>query len=208
MPIADRIKHLRKQAGMTQTELGERLGVKKNAVSKWECGRVEDIPSSKIKAMAELFGVKPSYFIDETETTQKDPLPSGFIPMPETSQVPLVGRIACGTPILVEQNIEAYVPVLTRWRADFALICEGQSMEPLFQDGDLVAIRKQASVEQGQVAAVRIGSEVTLKRVYLHQDCIELRPENSAFDSIIKFREEMNEVVIEGRAVGICRGLV
>ena len=65
MAVADRIRTLRRQAGLTQTELGEKLGVKKNAVSKWECGRVEDIPSSKIKAMADLFGVKPSYFIDD-----------------------------------------------------------------------------------------------------------------------------------------------
>ena len=206
MAIADRIKHLRKQAGLTQTELGERLGVKKNAVSKWECGRVEDIPSSKIKAMAELFGVKPSYFIDESEP-QKVNIPAGFEPLPETQQVPLVGSIACGTPILAEQNIEAYVPVLTSWRADFALTCKGQSMEPLFKDGDLVAIRKQPMVDQGQVAAVRIGEEATLKRVYLHPEYIELRPENTAFASIMKIREEMNEVVIEGLAVGICRGL-
>ena len=66
MTVAERIRTLRKQAGYTQSELGEKLGVQKNAVSKWECGRVEDIPSSKIKAMAELFGVKPSYFIDDT----------------------------------------------------------------------------------------------------------------------------------------------
>lgn len=65
MTVAERIKSLRKNAGLTQTELGEQLGVKKNAVSKWECGRVEDIPSSKIKAMAALFQVPPSYLIDD-----------------------------------------------------------------------------------------------------------------------------------------------
>lgn len=206
MTIGERIRQCRDKLGMSQTALADKVDSTKQNIYKYETGIITNIPSDKIEQIADALNVTPAYLMGWE--TQKDPLPSGFIPMPETSQVPLVGRIACGTPILVEQNIEAYVPVLTRWRADFALICEGQSMEPLFQDGDLVAIRKQASVEQGQVAAVRIGSEVTLKRVYLHQDCIELRPENSAFDSIIKFREEMNEVVIEGRAVGICRGLV
>jgi len=66
MTIAEKIKQLRKQAGLTQTELGDMLGVKKNAVSKWECGRVEDIPAGKIKAMARIFDVRPSYLIDET----------------------------------------------------------------------------------------------------------------------------------------------
>lgn len=64
MTTGEKIRQLRKQAGMTQTDLGETLGVKKNAVSKWECGRVTDIPAGKIKAMAELFRVPPSYLID------------------------------------------------------------------------------------------------------------------------------------------------
>ena len=69
MTVGEKIKSLRESMDFTQTELGERLGVKKNAVSKWECGRVEDIPSSKIKAMAILFNVPPSYLIDEEKST-------------------------------------------------------------------------------------------------------------------------------------------
>lgn len=65
MSVGDKIKSLRKTMGLTQTELGERVGVKKNAVSKWECGRVEDIPTSTIKALANLFDVPPSYLIDD-----------------------------------------------------------------------------------------------------------------------------------------------
>ena len=64
MTTAQKIKSLRKQAKLTQTELGEMLGVQKNAVSKWECGRVTDIPAGKIKAMAKIFDVPPSYLID------------------------------------------------------------------------------------------------------------------------------------------------
>ena len=64
MTTAQKIKTLRKRAKLTQTELGEMLGVQKNAVSKWECGRVTDIPSGKIKAMAKIFDVPPSYLID------------------------------------------------------------------------------------------------------------------------------------------------
>ena len=67
MTIGDKIRMHRKALGLTQTELGEKLGVKTNAVSKWECGRVDDIPTSKIKAMAKLFDVQPSYLIDEKQ---------------------------------------------------------------------------------------------------------------------------------------------
>ena len=74
-------------------------------------------------------------------------------------------------------------------------------------DGDLVAIRKQPEVENGEIAAVRIGEEATLKHVYLHENFIELRPENPAFNSIILSREDMNTVVIEGKAVGLCRDI-
>lgn len=65
MSIGDKIKYNRIRLGLTQTQLGERLGVKKNAVSKWECGRVDDIPTSKLKTMASLFGVPVSYLIDD-----------------------------------------------------------------------------------------------------------------------------------------------
>ena len=70
MTIGDKIRLHRKALGLTQTELGEKLGVKTNAVSKWECGRVDDIPTSKIKAMAKLFDVQPSYLIDEKQPAQ------------------------------------------------------------------------------------------------------------------------------------------
>ena len=76
MGVGEKIKTLRKAMGLTQTELGERVGVKKNAVSKWECGRVEDIPTSTIKALATLFDVPASYLIDD-EKSEKAPAESG-----------------------------------------------------------------------------------------------------------------------------------
>ena len=121
--------------------------------------------------------------------------------------MPLVGSIACGTPILAEQNIEARIGVPALWQADFALTCHGNSMAAMIQDGDIVCIRKQPEVENGEIAAVRIDNEATLKRVYLHPDYVELRPENPAYDSIIRRKEEMNDVYIEGLAVGLCRGI-
>lgn len=132
-------------------------------------------------------------------------IPPGFDPLPPMTVVPRVGTIACGEPILAEQNIEDYDKVPADWRANFTLVCEGDSMLPCIQNGDVVAIRRQPTVENGDIAAVRIGDEATLKHVYLHADYIELRPENPAFPSIIRRRDEMNDVHIEGKAVGLCR---
>ena len=88
MGVGDKIKNLRESMGLTQTELGDKLGVKKNAVSKWECGRVEDIPTSKIKALANLFGVAPSFLIDDDAD---DGVPTRSIPSDEDIQFALFG---------------------------------------------------------------------------------------------------------------------
>lgn len=130
-----------------------------------------------------------------------------IVPFPETERKPRVGRIACGNPIIAEENIEAYDEVLSSWHADFTLMCVGDSMAPKIEDGDIVAIRAQPTVENGEIAAVRIGDEATLKRVFIHQDYIELRPINPNYDSIIRGKNEMEDIRIEGRAVGLCRNL-
>lgn len=144
------------------------------------------------------------------ETESEKPagtIPPGFLPMPEMEQVPLIGSIACGTPILAEQNIEGSACVPAAWRATFSLVCKGDSMAPRIQDGDLVAIRRQPEVENGEIAAVRIGEEATLKRVYKREGFLELRPENSNYESIILIGEKMAEATIEGKAVGLCRDI-
>ncbi len=74
MTLGDKIRFHRKRLGMTQTELGARLGVQVNAVSKWECGRVESIPTSKIKELAKIFGVAPSYLIDDGQPADSSEL--------------------------------------------------------------------------------------------------------------------------------------
>lgn len=94
MTIGDKIRYQRKRLKLTQTELGEKLGVKTNAVSKWECGRVEDIPTSKIKAMSVLFGVPTSYLIDEEisyNENRDSPLPSNVVPLPKMKKSPISG---------------------------------------------------------------------------------------------------------------------
>lgn len=188
MTIGDKIRYQRKLLGLTQTELGERLGVKTNAVSKWECGRVEDIPTSKIKAMSVLFGVPTSYLIDEEAVQQKAgdrPLPSNITLLPKMREWQVLGAAACGKPLhreLLDETVMAPEDI----KADVVFRCVGDSMiNARIFDGDAVFVRLQPEVENGQIAVVRIDDEYTLKRVYYHEDYVELRPENPVHKAII-----------------------
>lgn len=209
MTVGDRIRQVRQEQDVTQQELADYIGVSKQAVYKYENNIVTNIPTDKVDAIAKRLKVSPAYLMgwEEQPEPKKPTIPPGFEPMPKMDWVPLVGRIACGTPITAEENVEQMVCVPSRWHSTFTLTCKGDSMEPRIHDGDLVAIRSQPEVEQGEIAAVRIGDEATLKHVYLHENFIELRPENPAVESIILTKEKMNTVVIEGKAVGLCRDI-
>lgn len=205
MTTGDKIKMLRIQHGMTQEELGTKIGVKKSAIYKYENGIIVNLKRSTIEKLARALDVSPSWLMSMEGNTAS--IPPGFEPLPELVPVPVVGRIACGTPILAEQNIDGVICIPARWRADFILICDGDSMEPKIHKGDLVAIRRQPEVENGEIAAVRIGEEATLKRVYRHDKFLELRAENPEFQSLIYAGEDMEDVTIEGKAMGLCRDL-
>lgn len=125
-----------------------------------------------------------------------------IIPLPETKTVPLVGTIACGTPILAEENIEDYIKIDATVPADFALRCKGDSMiNSRIYDGDIVYIRKQSDVDDGEIAAVLIDNEATLKKVYKYPNKIVLRASNPVYDDMIYTNEELENISILGKAV-------
>ena len=125
-----------------------------------------------------------------------------LIPLPKTKKVPLVGTIACGTPITAVENIEDYIDMSEDVRADFALRCKGDSMiNARIFDGDIVYIRQQPDVENGEIAAVLIDDEATLKRVFKHKDSLELRAENPTFPPLYYEGSELETIRILGKAV-------
>lgn len=193
----------------TTTKLADQIGMSKQAISAYTTGvRVPKRPV--INALAEALGVNPLWLMGYDVgkyTNIVSPVPPGFQPLPKRERIPRVGQIACGEPILAEENIDGYDEVPSDWHADFTLLCKGDSMEPKIKDSDVVAIHCQPMVENGEIAAVLIDSEATLKRVFLFDDHIELRAENPAFATIIRIGEAMNTVTIEGKAVGLCRKL-
>lgn len=220
MILGDLIKNYRREHGYSMEQFAKMTGLSKAYISILErnvnpVNNKPVIPSLEtIKAVAQAINMDFNEVIALLDGNQpvslkgEPEIPPGFQPMPDMDMVPLVGRIACGTPITAEENVERMVCVPSKWHATFTLTCEGTSMEPRIHDGDLVAIRSQPTVENGEIAAVRIEGEATLKRVYLHKSFIELRAENPNFESIILAKEEMNTVTIEGKAVGLCRDIV
>lgn len=196
--------------GLSQSELGKIAGVSDKAVSTWELG-LKTPRMGAVEKMANHFGITKSAIVDDAPMTspQNPTIPPGFIPMPEMVQVPLIGSIACGTPITAEQNIKSYIGVPAAWRADFALECHGDSMAPTICDGDVVCIRSQPEVEQGQIAAVRIGEEATLKHCYYQNGVVQLIADNpSVCPPMVYTGPQLEDVQVEGLAVGFCRGLV
>lgn len=204
--IYERIKSRREELGLTTEELAQRMGYKtRSSITKIETGKA-DIPQSKVKAFARALQTTTAYLMGDDDAREARPsIPVGFEPLPEMAMVPLVGTIACGTPILAEQNVEARIGVPAAWRADFALTCKGDSMAPRYLDGDIVCIRCQPQVENGQIAAVLIGDEATLKRFYQNGDTVTLQAENPAYSPLVYRGEELNEIRVEGRVVGFCR---
>lgn len=203
--LYDRIKSRRTELGLTVEELAHKMGYKdKSSISKIENGKA-DIPQSKIAAFADALQTTPAYLMgwEEQPEPKKSTIPPGFEPMPKMKKIPLIGSIACGEPITAEQNIEKMVDVPENIRCDFSLTCHGDSMvDAGIHDKDVVYIRIQPEVENGEIAAVRIDGEATLKRVYYNPGTLTLMPANPAYAPMVYTGPQLEEVHIEGKAVG------
>lgn len=202
MNKGERIKKRREQIGLTQVALADMIGESKQTIYKYEAGIVTNIPSDKIELIAKALRVQPEWIMGWTDTESVE-IPPGFEPPPKMRKIPLIGEIACGEPILAEQNIEDYLDVPEEVHCDFLLRCKGDSMiDAGIQSGDVVFVRIQETVENGEIAAVRIGDEATLKRVYWDGDTLMLMPANNAYAPKSFRGEEINDVHIEGKAIG------
>ena len=201
MEIKDILKNRRTELGLTQLDVANAVGVSEATVSRWESGDIANMKRSRIASLASVLKMSPSIIMGWNEEHEAH-MPSNIIPMPAMRKVPLVGSIACGTPILAEENLDGTVEAPDHVRADFALRCKGDSMiNARICDGDIVYIRQQESVEHGEIAAVLIGDEATLKRVYIYDDCISLEAENPQYKPMVYRGEEMNNIRILGKAV-------
>lgn len=208
MDMSERIKSRRLYLGLTQEELGLKLGLQKSAIAKYENGRVENIKRSVIAKMAEVLECSPAYLMGWSD--EINPIPAldiskfdNIYPV-NLKKIPLLGEIACGKPIFANEDRESYVLAGSEIHADFCLRAKGDSMiNARILDGDIVFIRKQDMVDNGEIAAVAIGDDVTLKRVFYHpeQDLLILKAENTKYQDMIYSQNQLEQVYILGKAI-------
>ena len=203
MEMNRRIKERRLALNLTQEELAQRLGLQKSAIAKYESGRVENIKRSVLAKMAEILECSPTYLMGWDDEQPSTPSYSNIFPLQRT-RIPFLGQIACGEPSFCNEDRESYVEAGTDVRADFCLKARGDSMTGArIMDGDIVFIQKDAPIEDGQIYAVVIDDEATLKRVYYDAEdhMLQLVAENPAYKPLIYTGEKLDHVHILGKAI-------
>lgn len=204
MTIGNRIKNLRVQRNLSQSELAEMIGTIKQTIYKYETGIITNIPTDKITQLAKIFKVSPAYLMGwDTEEENIFDKYDNLSPI-KLKKFPLLGEIACGEPIWADEEKESYVMANMDIKADFCLTAKGDSMiNARINDGDIVFIKKMPMVNNGEIAAVIIDNEATLKRVYYYpnKSKLVLNPENPAYEPLVYLKDELNTIRILGKAV-------
>ena len=208
LEIYKRIRARREELGISQEELAKRLGYKsRSSINKIEKGE-NDIPQSKIVAFAQALQTTPERLMgweQPSASTDLSAIPN--IEPYNPTMVPIVGTIAAGTPILAEENIEGYAPLQDK-HADFALTIKGDSMiGDNIHPGDIVFIRQQPTVEIGEIAAVLIDGDATLKHFYRDGDSVTLVSSNTKYKPMVYHKGDCDEFRILGKAVAYLHDL-
>ncbi|WP_439444093.1 helix-turn-helix domain-containing protein [Listeria aquatica] len=241
--MGDRIKRLRIEMGLTQEELGKRVGLKRAAINKYEKGNVENMKRSIVEKMSSLFSVSPSYLmaLDESNS-EKNTIFQLYNKLEKTRQervyryaeqqlneqeqenekviqanfngndIDVAGKVAAG---LGTQNFDKTQPLFTiRMNKedipsdyDLALQVTGNSMEPTFEDEEIIFVKEQNEFQNGMIAAVEINEEAFIKKIYKEENRIRLVSLNRDTDESGNrlypdfYADEKDELYLIGRVV-------
>ncbi|CZQ56538.1 LexA family protein [Staphylococcus aureus] len=193
------IKSRRKELNLTLEQVGDLVGVGKSTVRKWETGDIENMKRDKIVKLAKALRVSPSYIMGiEDEKPQLETIP--------VKKIPVVSKISAGMPIYTEENLIDYIYFATKNlnsnKEEFGLQVSGDSMDKIFQDGDVVVVEKDSTVENGQLGVVLVnGYNGTVKRIRYNNDQIILIPESNNPSHYPQVYGKDDEVKIVGRVV-------
>lgn len=192
MKLHERIKKCRLECGMTLMEVANALGVREATAQRYESGEIKNLKQATVLEMARIFNCSPAYLMGWEESGENQI---------NEGKLPLLGKIAAGQPILAEEDCEYFSPI-NDTKADFCLRVRGDSMVGAgIKDGDIVFIRKQESVDDGEIAAVLVEDEATLKRVYISDDAVTLISENPKYKPMVYTKKQCKNIRILGKAV-------
>jgi repressor LexA len=195
--FAQRLSECLDESGMRDYHLANYLRLSAGTISRYKAGDIAP-KITAVVAMAEKFGVREEWLIGLDDVKYDENKPT-------YKQIPILGRIAAGKPLNVEEDVMGYEYVPASVPVDFALQVHGDSMigARIF-DKDIVFFRKQDMVETGEIAAVQIdGQDYTLKRVYYDKRTIELRAENPMYPPLVYREADRKEVRILGKAIRV-----
>lgn len=207
--FGDKLKTLRKGMALSMEDLAAQYNIRfngklnKSTLSRYE-NNLQEPMINVARNLADFFNVPVGVLTgDEQDTPAKSIYNyENLIPLPKMKKVPLLGTIACGEPILADENIEDYIKCPSNINADYALRCKGDSMiNARIFNGDIVFVRQQPDVDDGEIAAVLIENEATLKRVYKFPNKIILRAENPMENDRVYTDEDLEGVQIIGKAI-------
>jgi len=207
------LKERRIELGLTMLEVAKLVGVSEATISRYESGNIKNMRRDRIEKYASALKVSPSSFLDINEdniTTSADPDISALIQKYDNikpiqlKRFPMLGAIACGEPIFADEDREHYIMADMDIDADFCLTAKGDSMiNARIYEGDIVFIKEMPIVENGDIAAVIIEDEATLKRVYYYPDdnMLQLVAENPKYKPLVYQGPELDTIRILGKAV-------
>ncbi len=202
------LEHYLNARNLKQADLARGLGVSEATISKWLSGKSSP-RMKKIDDICKILGVKREDLLYEHDFAEEEPISASNLYTATVKDFPLLGTIAAGQPIFAEETVPVLVSGAASIDADFCLKIQGDSMTPKIKDGDIVFIRKQSMVEDGEIAAVLItelyGDTATLKRVYYdkEENKIQLIAENPKYPPLSYSGEQLNDIRILGKAVAL-----
>lgn len=206
--IKDRLTLALHRRNLTPKELSNMTKIPKSSISQYMSGYAKP-KQDRIYLISQALNINPTWLLGydvSFEENSKQELTSTYDNLYKIDKIklPLLGKVACGEPIYADEDRESYVMVGTDVKADFCLRCQGDSMiNARIHDGDIVFVRKQDIVDNGEIAVVIIDDEATLKRFYYYKDqnLVILKPENPKYEDIILTGEKLDEVKVIGKAV-------
>ncbi len=207
MTFGEKLKSIRLARDMSQQDFAKLLNTSKQVISRYELGQTTP-KISVAAAWCQILNVSLDSMLNddmpvsESLAGERGSYLANILQLPNTKRVPLLGTIACGEPITATENIDQYIEVSEGIHCTFALRCKGDSMiDARIMDGDVVYIREQPQVENGEIAAVLIDDEATLKRVYLSDGVVQLVPCNAKYAPMVYAGAQLEQLRILGKAV-------